>query len=498
MRQSAKKIRNIKLILLGIIILNLILRTPSLFDPVSYGDECIYLTLGQAFNKGFSFYRDIHDNKPPFLYFMAALAGGKLFWLRLITIIWNSLNIILIYKLGKKLFKKKEPGLLGAFLFFIFTFLPEGRIANGEIFMVLPASLGLYFSLKATDFKTRVKKIVPEKKKNIYWFLTGFFFSLAFLFKVPIAFDFIGLILGFFVFLKKKPKNILSSFKEKPLYLAIFGFSLPIVLSIFYYTLKGAFVPYFRSALLQNIGYLSSWGGSNIGLYIRALLILILTVFLFRWRQKLSFVFCLLFLMTLYGLFGVFLSERPYPHYLIEIAPWLALLLVQVLKDKNKKEILLSLVLFLLTIFGVFNYKYWWYPNLPYYKNFIKFGLKISQKDDFFRFFGEKTLNDYRVAKYLKIRSQKQDNLFVWGDGACIYALSERLPPGRYTVNYHIYDFNGYSETLGAIKEKKPKFIVLLDSAKKDFPELRTHLALHYFKVNQIGEAIIYKKIVNN
>ena len=84
-----------------IFLLNIILRLPSLFEPVSYGDECIYLTLGQAFLKGSVFYRDIHDNKPPFLYLIAALANGRLFWFRFITIIWNTINIYLIYKLTK-------------------------------------------------------------------------------------------------------------------------------------------------------------------------------------------------------------------------------------------------------------------------------------------------------------------------------------------------------------------------------------------------------------
>jgi len=41
-----------------------------------YADEDIYLTLGQGLKKGLVFYRDIHDNKPPLLYVMAAVAGN--------------------------------------------------------------------------------------------------------------------------------------------------------------------------------------------------------------------------------------------------------------------------------------------------------------------------------------------------------------------------------------------------------------------------------------
>lgn len=42
-----------------------ILRVPSFFEPYNYGDEMIYLTLGQGMRQGLTLYKDIHDNKPP-------------------------------------------------------------------------------------------------------------------------------------------------------------------------------------------------------------------------------------------------------------------------------------------------------------------------------------------------------------------------------------------------------------------------------------------------
>ena len=47
-----------------------ILRFPSLFEPYWYGDEGIYQVLGMVIRKGGLLYRDIWDNKPPFLYFI--------------------------------------------------------------------------------------------------------------------------------------------------------------------------------------------------------------------------------------------------------------------------------------------------------------------------------------------------------------------------------------------------------------------------------------------
>lgn len=477
-----KKTHKVRIFLIVILIFNVLLRLPSLFDPVSYGDECIYLTLGNALNQGAVFYRDIHDNKPPLLYLMAAIAGGKLFWLRLLSIIWNTINVFLVYKLGRLLNRKVNPALWAAGLFALFSLLPEGRVANGEIFMIMPATLALLVAFKAI-----------KAKKDWLWLVVGLLFSLGFLFKIPIAFDFIGFVLAMFIFKQKNLKKSLVVFKDKKIYLAVLGFIAPIFLSLVYYTGQGAFTPYFRSALLQNVGYLSSWGGSNAGLYWRGLILLFVTVWIYHWRQKLGPNFLLYSLMTAFGLYGVFLSQRPYPHYLIEIAPWAALLFTVLLSQRKKAQLVVFLTLVFLGVLGCKKYQFWWYPHLPYYHSFLKFATGKMSKNEFFSEFGGKVLNDYSVAKYIKTRTQEKDPVFIWGDGACIYALSQRLPPGRYTVNYHIYDFDGFKETLKAIEKKPPKVMVILEPIDRRLSELETLLQLEYIKTAQIGNAAIYQ-----
>ncbi len=62
--------------LLGILVLILVLRIPSFFEPYYYGDEMIYLTLGEGVRQGATLYKDLHDNKPPLIYIIAAVAGS--------------------------------------------------------------------------------------------------------------------------------------------------------------------------------------------------------------------------------------------------------------------------------------------------------------------------------------------------------------------------------------------------------------------------------------
>ena len=55
------------------------------------------MTLGNAFRKGLVFYRDIHDNKPPLLYLLAALSFGHFYLFRLFAIVANLLHFLVIY-----------------------------------------------------------------------------------------------------------------------------------------------------------------------------------------------------------------------------------------------------------------------------------------------------------------------------------------------------------------------------------------------------------------
>ena len=64
------------------------------------------------------------------------------------------------------------------------------------------------------------------------------------------------------------------------------------------------------------------------------------------------------------------------------------------------------------------------------------------------------------------MNTQKDDEILVVSNSAQIYYLSNKLPPGRYIVAYHI-DFypNAVAETKNAIEDKKPKFIISTDKS---------------------------------
>ena len=83
---------------LGIILIVFsLLRLPSLFEPLWYGDEGIYQVLGRAVLHGTTLYQGIWDNKPPFLYLTYALVNADQFAIRLLSFLAGILSVYGFY-----------------------------------------------------------------------------------------------------------------------------------------------------------------------------------------------------------------------------------------------------------------------------------------------------------------------------------------------------------------------------------------------------------------
>lgn len=465
----------------------LILRIPSFFEPYSYGDEMIYLSLGEAIRQGIPLYKGIHDNKPPLLYIVAGISGS-LFWFRAILAIWHLLTVYLFWKLSCVLFPKKERlQKIATIVFSIFTTLPllEGNIANAELFMIGPiiAAFILLFSKKLT------------KKKLL---LSGFFFSIAALFKVPAAFDLPAIIFFWIVTATKLSKNNIKKIAINSLYL-ILGFSIPILLSILWYAMRGAFGEYVVAAFLQNVGYLSTWRPDdvqkpflvkNAPLIFRALVVSTGLGILYLKRKRLSKPFIFLTAWLLLTLFAVTLSERPYPHYLLQSIAPVSLLAAMFFTLKNMEQILVMIPLALFFLTPVY-YKFWSYPTVSYYTRFLKFSTNKITTKEYFRSFGDATLRNYQIADFIASSSRRDEKVFVWGNSSVIYALSRRLPPGRYVADYHIMDFSSPKETIDTLATSMPKIIVILPDSPPFF-DLEVFLRKNYILVEEIDGAQIW------
>ncbi|MFC1653420.1 ArnT family glycosyltransferase [Patescibacteria group bacterium] len=470
-----------------------VLRVPSLHEPHWYGDEEIYLVMGQGLRKGLVFYRDIFDHKTPLIYVVAALVRN-VFWFRMLLMVVHAVSVVLFAKLADLLFKKRSSVITSTVLYSILSTLPmlEGNIANGENFMTVPALGGMLLVYQLA------KK--GKKASSVQFFVVGLLFSLGFLIKVPIVFDFFAA--GYFWWLiSQKKLTIKATFSRllsKELWFTILGFLAPILLSVVYYYAKGAIEPYVRSALLQNIGYIESWEGKQSSPFANPLV----------WRMLLIAGFGLIFLVLkkhkkssnrvlflsmwlLLSLYGSLLSNRPYPHYLLQPlipAVFLFGLMFDVFASKkNYRDLAVGSGIFGIVIVLLIEIGFWHYPTIPYYKNFVEYVSGKKDRQAYENYFPSSLERNKKIASYLRKRTLPDERVFVWGEEPAIYDLSDRLPVGRYIVSFHIRDFpNGYDETYKAVATEKPRFIVVIPGQPPHFPELEALIQNNYIKVKTI------------
>jgi hypothetical protein len=469
----------------------LLLRIPSFFEPYSYGDEMIYLTLGEAIRRGIPLYSQIHDNKPPLLYIIAALAGS-LFWFKAILTIWHIVTVFLFWKLSTALFPKKDKlQKISVIIFAVLTTIPflEGNIVNAELFMIGPTIAAFLILLTPSRKKLNPKHLVSA----------GVLFSISTLFKVPAAFDLSAIVFLWLVLEKKINRKSIKKIAISTAYLTL-GFITPIILSLVWYAIRGAFNEYLVAAFLQNVGYLSSWRPTDVSepfwvrnapLIQRALIVMIGLLILFWKRKKLSKQFIFITAWLLFSLFAVTLSERPYPHYLIQSVPAISLL-ISILFIQNNLEQSLAIIPLTLAVLVPVYFKFWYYPTTPYYSRFIKLITRRVTKDQYLSSFDGQVLTNYKIADFLVASTKRHEKVFIWGNGVAIYALARRLPPGKYVADYHIADFSSDEETMKTLRNDIPSFIIILPDSPS-LPALNNLLTSNYGLIENIDGAFIWK-----
>jgi hypothetical protein len=463
------------------------LRFPSLFEPNWYGDEGVYQTLGMGIKSGRLLYQGIFDNKPPLLYIFYSLFKGNQFSLRLLSLIFGLLAIVAFFYLAKKLFKSKNALYFSTSIFTLLFGLPilEGNIANAENFMLFFILSAFYLALDY--FKTKLEN------KMFFW--TGIVLGLAFLFKIVAVFDFAALIV--FLLIIKTPNNLSGKLyskllKElKDLYWLIIGFVIPIFTCALYFLTQGAFSDFITATLFSNVGYVG-YGNKFIipqgFLILKLILLVVFLAFVFFKRHKLTMETVLIWTWLSFSVFNALFSQRPYTHYLLVLLPSFCLLTGLLVEEK--KLIKINLV-FILAILFLSCKSFWLYTKvLPYYENFISFVVDGKSVASYQKFFDKKTPIDYQIAQYIKQNTTASDNIFIWGNNSQVYKLSNKLPPGKYTVAYHIQNYkDGIANTIDGLNMAKPKFIILMPNVG-NYP-----FSLSNYKPTvAIGQVYIYER----
>lgn len=464
-------------------ILTFLLRLPSLFEPYWHGDEGISLALGQAVRRGELLYRDMTDNKPPLLYLMYAV-GGTIQWGKWMTLIWSLGTISVFYLFSRLIFSEKIKKLSTLLLVFMLnTPLFEGNVVNGEIYFMLPTTLAMCVLWKYQHSK-------------ILWpfFITGILMAIGALFKLPAMVELGAIVL--FLFLSEK-KLFSLSFIIRCVMIAS-GFVLPWISIMFIFYLKGALGDFWLNVIIRNLGY-SGW--QNYFLLPYLYIIFIVSMLLFFYREQINSKSLFAIIWFLFALLGSRLSIRPYTHYLIQVLPAFCLLVGLYFANLKRERVLSVALVFFIFItltqfpFNLGTLRY----QVSYYANFFAYALKLRSVTQYHTFFDPHVPRTYKAAEFLRQHTQLDDRVFIWGDDALIYDLADRRPIGRFSMAYHIMDWDKeFKETIQDLTTRKPSFIMVSTERMTifPFPYLQQLLAQEYTYETAFEDILVYRRSI--
>lgn len=451
-----------------------ILRLPSLFEPLWYGDEGIYQVIGNSLNHGNLLYKEIFDNKPPLLYWLYSILHSDQFSVRLTSLIFGILSIAIFFLLSKKLFKKNVSiSYLTTFIFTLLFGLPtlEGNIANAENFLLLPVVASAF--------------LITSQKRL---FAAGLLLGIAFLFKIVAVFDLVSFLIFYFIL------NFDSTKKQIKLFRIIAGFFIPIFLTSFFFIANGTFADFIKATFLSNIAYVNY--GNRIGslpvlLFVKLVILGTFLFYIFTKRKSINESSLFVLIWFAFSLFNAFFSQRPYTHYLLILIPSFSLAIGLILLDKKHRKLIavffIVALFVIIKIFGIPNFG----KSINYYQNYMSYAAGKKTMISYQEFFDRKTPFDYEISRFIKPKLSKDETVFIWGNNAQLYQLVNVIAPTKYIVAYHIINYkDGLVSAKMALDKTKPRFIVVMPN------ETRIPFSLENYSAKiDINNTIIYERV---
>jgi 4-amino-4-deoxy-L-arabinose transferase-like glycosyltransferase len=463
--------------------------------------------MGQSILDGHLPYIELWDNKPPFLFFIFAIiitiCGKKIVFIRIIGSLFVSISAFFIYQSGKYL-GTINTGLISAILFIIMTGEMGGKSVMSEIVASVPLTAAFLVMIRQ-----------KENSHIISHFLLGFLLSIATLIRLNLAYldAFIFLYYTFLCFFKKKLKSLIN------LCILTFGILIPMIIITIPYILTGNFLIFYKSVIEAPFSYSTSqlsklvvisyfikkgllegnlisclfW----IGFFLGFVIVLYRIDFSTSWiKYETNRNLILLLLWVIVIAFSIASSGHTYPHYLIQILPFMAII----------KSIFLSS--------GVF-YKYKYILFI-----FFIIGLLDSTKNIVDRYVllfiqsknGLYLQNDegYRIAKFLKKANPQKKAIYMM-DLQIVYWLTDTKPItkmithpsniGEDSLLKIVVNKDATAENeMRNILNSKPLFIIKSKEVPylKNKPEAMSLLSIvirqEYKLINRVGDFYIYKK----
>lgn len=486
---------------LGIVLLTIAIRLPSLQHPQAIDDEAPYSVVANEIVDGGRPYIDAVDRKPPLLFWTYAAVfevAGKYNWkaLHVVALLWVLGTMAGLYSIGRRLFNR-ETGLIAALFYSVFQpWATANNLAlNGELLMNLPLAWAW-----AIAFGGRSSRLRPEL------FAAGVLLCAGFLLKQPAAVAAVPL--GIYLLLPSyrtirgitRTESIVHAAMLTAGFFATLGL-VAIVLErqgilrdALYWTFTSHAIPhvFWGAGILYTLAFV----GTCLPLVVGAAMA-------FRdsdglWANK-SAEHMALHGLLVASIVGAAAGARFYPHYYIQLVPPLALLAAphyaQIWCGRVKPRYwffgpaIISAWLAIAVV--AFSISYW---------QFLAWHREPSE-----------------TARYLTAHSAPNDRVFAWGRSAAeVYLHARRRPACRYVLTFPLTGFvfggdlpgidtrnrivPGAWDKLAEDFRKHPPVLIAdfysdpnAQYAVHDFPILAKLLAEHYEPVARTAEGVVYR-----
>jgi 4-amino-4-deoxy-L-arabinose transferase-like glycosyltransferase len=493
--------RRFRVAALGIMLLTIAIRLPSLIHPQPIDSEAMYSVVANEIVDGGRPYIDAVERKPPLLFWTYAAVfnvTGKFNWqaLHIIALVWTLCAMAGLYVIGRELFDR-NTGLIAALFYGVFQhwWTWKNLSFDGEMLMNLPIIWAW-----AIAFRPSSSRLRPEL------FPAGALLGAAFLLKQPAAIAAIPL--GIYLLLPSyrtsrslTPTN--STIQAAMLTVGFFAtvglvtlvlWKQGILRDAFYWTIVDHDIPhvFWEKGTLHTLAFI----GACLPLVVGAIMACRdkSEVWAARTPERMA-LFGLLAASTI----GVAAGARFYLHYYVQLIPPLALLAAPYYARLWSRAMqpphwllrpAVTYAWLALTVFA-FSIAHWT-------------GLARQRAPS-------------EAGRYLSTHSAPEDRIFVWGQTAKIYLHAHRRPACRYITTFPLtgYVFGGRVpglDTRGRIlpgawenlqqdfAKHPPTYIVdvqadpkMAQYAVKNFPILAKLLAEHYQPVARTADGMIYR-----
>ncbi len=482
------------------------LRAPSLAEPTWYSDEGTYADIGRALLRGAHLYRDVWDNKPPGVYWLAAgvdaLFGpsGRAFAAVLAVIV--ALTAAGVWLLGRRA-GGRAVAFGAALLCIVLASLPnlEGDLFNAEL-------AGAVFVVWALVLLTGPVTRPGPARTGPTGLLAGALLGAALLCKAVFAFDVLAV--GS-VALWSARAGVLTAARARRQVVAVGAGTVGVVgLALIALALRGSVSGLVDVVLHQDVSYIQLTNGAGGAVLVggaahhQALDTLLLVtrvaipvgvgaVLAWRWsgRGRLWPAVAAAWLGA--DLAGAMVSSREFPHYILQAVPAAALATALVVRAAWSAQpsrgcgwARLGAVVAVLAVWPVLQTavvlpraEVAWAEHDPF-PPLETDSFRVAQLPTYYRLGWTRIVGAISVARFdalfptdlSRLRatvalfdewSRPRDRVFVWGTIHWSYALSDRLPAGRYVSLNSAYQVDPHAEPrlLSELRTRPPAVLIV-------------------------------------